>query len=169
MQHERWQTLYNIVTWLNIHGVWTGNRIYWTLREGNYKQLRQSHWVTHSTVHCNYSTHKVFSVFTSCCLVTASNGGHSASFECPNSPQPQLPTFHLSQLQLTTDSTTTAQKKSLPLLCVLLLPGNMSTELLPSNGFCTVSCLHGIYLAMGLHVTVCYPHTLNPPPPAYLL
>jgi hypothetical protein len=29
---------------------------------------------------------------------------------------------------------------------------NVSTELFPSNGFCTVACLHSCYLAIGLHV-----------------
>jgi hypothetical protein len=32
----------------------------------NWKQLWQSHWVIRSKDHCNCSTHKVFSVFTSC-------------------------------------------------------------------------------------------------------
>jgi hypothetical protein len=32
--------------------------------------------------------------------------------------------------------------------------GNVSTELFPSNGCCTVACLHSCCLAMGLHVTV---------------
>jgi hypothetical protein len=31
--------------------------------------------------------------------------------------------------------------------------GNMSTELFPSKGCCTVACLYSCYLAMGLHVT----------------
>jgi hypothetical protein len=30
----------------------------------------------------------------------------------------------------------------------------MSTELFPSNGCCTVACLHRCYLAMGLHFTI---------------
>jgi hypothetical protein len=49
---------------VTIDGVWIGNRIHWTLTERNPKELRQSYWVTHSKDHCNYSTHKVFSV---CC------------------------------------------------------------------------------------------------------
>jgi hypothetical protein len=28
---------------------------------------------------------------------------------------------------------------------------NLSTELFPSNGYCTVACLHSCYLTMGLH------------------
>jgi hypothetical protein len=46
--------------------------------------------------HCNYITHKVFSVFTTGrCLV-------GASTEFPNCPQPQLTAFHFSQPQLST-------------------------------------------------------------------
>jgi hypothetical protein len=33
----------------------------------------------------------------------------------------------------------------------------MSTEVFPSNGCCTVACLHRCYLAVGLHVTICKP------------
>jgi hypothetical protein len=40
--------------------------------------------------------------------------------------------------------------------------GNMSTELFPSNGCCTVDCLHSCYLAMGLHVTLCYENRAQP-------
>jgi hypothetical protein len=29
------------------------------------------------------------------------------------------------------------------------------TELFPSNGCCTVACLHSCYLALGLHLTMC--------------
>jgi hypothetical protein len=32
--------------------------------------------------------------------------------------------------------------------------GNVSTELFPSNGCCTVACLQGCYLARGLYVTI---------------
>jgi hypothetical protein len=32
----------------------------------------------------------------------------------------------------------------------------VSTELFPSNGCCTVACLHSCYLATGLHVPVLY-------------
>jgi hypothetical protein len=32
--------------------------------------------------------------------------------------------------------------------------GNVSTELFPSNGCCTVACLHSCYLAMRLQVTI---------------
>jgi hypothetical protein len=30
----------------------------------------------------------------------------------------------------------------------------VSTELFPSNGCCTVACLHSCYLAVGLHATI---------------
>jgi hypothetical protein len=30
------------------------------------------------------------------------------------------------------------------------------TELFPSNGCCTVACLHSCYLGMGVHVTILY-------------
>jgi hypothetical protein len=89
-----------------IDGVWVGSRINCTLTDRIYKYLRQSHWVTHSKTDCNYSAHKAFSVFTSRCLVAASNSGLSPSSGFPNSPQPQLPASHFSQLQLSTDSTT---------------------------------------------------------------
>jgi hypothetical protein len=32
---------------------------------------------------------------------------------------------------------------------------NVSTGLFPSNGYCTVTCLHSCYFAVGLHVTIC--------------
>jgi hypothetical protein len=46
----------------------------------------------------------VFRVFTSCCLVAASNGGRSPSSGFPNCPRPQLPASHFTQLQLSNDS-----------------------------------------------------------------
>jgi hypothetical protein len=46
--------------------------------------------------HYNYNAHKVFSVFTSRCLVAASNGGRSPSSGFPNSLQPQIPASHFS-------------------------------------------------------------------------
>jgi hypothetical protein len=42
-----------------------------------------THTHTHKSVHCH--------VFISCCLVAASNGGHSLSSGFPNYPRPQLP------------------------------------------------------------------------------
>jgi hypothetical protein len=41
----------------------------------NYRNILQSNWVTHSEDHCNYSTHEVYPVFSTRCLVTAFNGG----------------------------------------------------------------------------------------------
>jgi hypothetical protein len=59
--------------------VWIGNWIYWTLTlvrtTNNYDNLTE----LHSKDHCNYSTHKVFSVFPSRCLIAATNGGHTSS------------------------------------------------------------------------------------------
>jgi hypothetical protein len=49
--------------------------------------------ITVTTAH-----HKVFSVFTSRCLVAASNGERSSSSGFRNCPQPQLPASHFSQL-----------------------------------------------------------------------
>jgi hypothetical protein len=48
---------------------------------------------------------KSFSVFTYGCLVAASNDGHSHSSGFPNSVRPQLPAYHISQLQLSADAT----------------------------------------------------------------
>jgi hypothetical protein len=74
----------------------------------------QPHWVTHSKVYCNYSTHThiVSSVFTICCLVAAPNGGRSLSSGLPNSHPPQLPASQFSQLQLSTDWITTQKSQS---------------------------------------------------------
>jgi hypothetical protein len=60
----------------------------------------QFHWLTHSKHHCNYSTHTVFSVFTSRCLVEASNRGHSLSSGFLNCLQSQLPASHFSWLKV---------------------------------------------------------------------
>jgi hypothetical protein len=46
--------------------------------------------------HCNYSIHTFFSVFSSRCLVAASNGGRSPSSGLPNCPWSQLPASHFS-------------------------------------------------------------------------
>jgi hypothetical protein len=113
-----------IATWLSvtIDGVWIVNRIYWTLTlvtTNNYDSLT----FTHSKNHCNYSTHEVFSVFITRCLVAASNGGCFPSSRFPNYPQLQLPASHFSQLTRTTSPppiapARIAQKTSLPVLCV---------------------------------------------------
>jgi hypothetical protein len=75
----------------------------------------------------------VFSVFTSRCLVAASNDGRFLSSGFPNVPRPQLPASQFSQLQLSTGSTTELQGSAVVL----------------SPVYTAVTC------AMGLHVTVC--------------
>jgi hypothetical protein len=83
----------------------------------------------------------------------ASSGRNSPSSAFPNCPWPQLSASHISQLQLSTDSTShwttssrytvlarTAQKTSLLLLCVFSLLGKQH--------------VHSSYLAVDLHVTV---------------
>jgi hypothetical protein len=37
----------------------------------------------------------------------------------------------------------------------------VSTELYPSSGCCTVACLHGSYMTVGLHVTVFISFNMN--------
>jgi hypothetical protein len=65
-----------------------------------YQQIIATVWLTHSKDHCNYSPHtsKMFSVFTSYCLVSTSNGGRSPSSWFPNSPRPQLPASQFSSV-----------------------------------------------------------------------
>jgi hypothetical protein len=112
---------------------------------------KQSHRLTLSKHHCNYSTHKVFTVFISRCLVAASNCGHSPSSRFPNCSRPQLPaTTEL--LVLGTDRTENVS--SIIAVFFRCRGNNVSTELFPGNGCCTVACLHSCYLAMGLHVTI---------------
>jgi hypothetical protein len=70
--------------WMTIGGVWTGNRIYWTLRERNYTNNYASLSKLHTPkITVNYREHKVF---TSRCLLAAFNGRHSLSSGFPNSP-----------------------------------------------------------------------------------
>jgi hypothetical protein len=74
---------------VTIDRVWIGNQIYWTLTlvtTNNYDSLAE--W--HSKDHYNYSTHEVFSAFSSRCFVAASNGGRSTSSGFPNSPPSHL-------------------------------------------------------------------------------
>jgi hypothetical protein len=52
----------------------------------------------HSKDHCKCTTHKVFLVFTSCCLVTASNGGRYPSFVLPNCPRPLIPALSVGEI-----------------------------------------------------------------------
>jgi hypothetical protein len=50
---------------------------------------------------------------------------------------------------------TDPKKSCPPLLRVLALPvRQVSTDMFPSNGCCTVACLHSCYIAMSLHVTL---------------
>jgi hypothetical protein len=92
----------NIFTYLSVtrDEVSIGNWIYWTL------QITTTVSLSYSKDHCNYSIHKVFSMFSDCCLVSASNIGRSPSSGFPNCPRPQLPASHFSQLELSTDSAT---------------------------------------------------------------
>jgi hypothetical protein len=55
---------------------WNGNGIYWTLAQGKYEYL----WQSHSIDHYNYNTQKVFSVIICRSLVSASKGRCSLSF-----------------------------------------------------------------------------------------
>jgi hypothetical protein len=50
----------------------------------------------------------------------------------------------------------TAQKTSLPLLHVLLLPEKCVHRTVPLQGCCTVACLHSCYLAVGLHIAILF-------------
>jgi hypothetical protein len=114
---------------VTINEVWIGNRIYWKLTDRNYKYLRQSDSVTHFKDHCNYSTYKVFTVFTNRCLVAAS----TADIPLPLGSQ-TVPSLSYQLLASHNCRSTnhypcyialawTAQKTSLPLLHALLLPG----------------------------------------------
>jgi hypothetical protein len=75
-------------------GVWIGNWIYWTLTlvsTINYDSLTELH-----TPNITVTTaHKVFSGFTSRCLVAASNGGISPSSGFPNCPRASATSFSL--------------------------------------------------------------------------
>jgi hypothetical protein len=96
--------------WVTINGVWIGDWIYCTLTERNYKQLRQSE--LHTLEITVTTAHIVLSVFTSHCFVAASNGGRSPSCGFPNCSRPQLSAYHFSQLQLSTNLTTTQKSQS---------------------------------------------------------
>jgi hypothetical protein len=104
---------------------------------------------------CNYSTHKVFSVFNSRRLVAAFNDRRFSFSAFPNSSRPQLPASHFSQLQLSTDKTATQSQSYVTTMFFRCRGNNVSTELFPSNRYCTVACLHSSYLAVSLHVTLC--------------
>jgi hypothetical protein len=74
---------YYTVTWwcVTIDGSWIGDWI-WLLDTG--RDYTSHFTITHTSVHSH--------VFTSRCLVAASNGGRSPSSEFLNWPRPQLPT-----------------------------------------------------------------------------
>jgi hypothetical protein len=157
---------------VTIDGVLIGNQICHTLTLVTTNNW-QSDWVTHLKDYCNYSTYKVFSIFTSHCLVAPSSSGRSTSSEFPNCPRPQLPASHFSQLQLSTELLVlivqpqhrphrTAQKHVF-YYCMFshCWGNNVFTDLFPSNSCCTVTCLHSCYLAMGLHVTIWLQNVLN--------
>jgi hypothetical protein len=173
------------------------------------RRNNKTHWVTHSKDHCNYSTYKFLSLFTSRCLVATFNGGRSPSSRFPNCPRPQLPNqshsyvttdgqsaslswskahhlgFKVSSLILSDscrlvdvgrslwreDASVICQATNLILVIYLRhVPHRkhlvhyllfslyrvieVSTELFPSDGSCTVACLHSCYLPMGLRATV---------------
>jgi hypothetical protein len=155
------------VVGVTIDGVWISNWIYWTLTlvtTNNYDSLTKLHT---PKIIVKYSTHKLFSVFTSRCLVAASNSWRSPSPGFLNCPRAQLPASHFSQLQFSTYSTTAEllliilprhgpHRKYIFYYCVFsrCRRNNVSKDLLPNNGCCTVACLHGCYLTMCLHVTI---------------
>jgi hypothetical protein len=140
---------------VTIDGVWIGNRIYWTFKElvttstNNYDSLTELH-----TPKIIVTT--VFSVFTCRCLVAALNCGRSPSSGFPNCPQPQLPELILIVIW----PRHRQHKKWLVHYFVFshCRGSTMSTELLPSNGYCAVASLHGCYLVMVLHVITLASH-----------
>jgi hypothetical protein len=110
----------------------------------NYGSLAELHT---PNITVNYNAHEVFSVHTSRCLVKASNGGRSPHSGFPNCPRPQLPASHFSQLQLSTELLALVMqprrgphRKHFFHYCVFSrCRGNVSTELFPTNGCCTVA------------------------------
>jgi hypothetical protein len=105
---------------------------------------------THPKDNCNYNTPIVFLVFISRCLVAVFNGGRSPSSGFPNSPRPQQPASHFSQLQLSTDSTQVKFKFMLDRRsvgqCVLV----SSTHLGPKTRFLLLSDSCG-FVDVGVH------------------
>jgi hypothetical protein len=93
---------------VTVDGVWIGSWIYWILilvTTNNYDCLTKLHdpKITITRVHIKSSE-----VFTSRCLVAASNRGRSPSYELTNCPRPKFLASHF--LQLPTNSVTTEVK-----------------------------------------------------------
>jgi hypothetical protein len=108
---DHWCSYCHVIS-VNIDGVWIGNQIHWTptqlVTANNYDSLTELHIIN---VSCNYSTNKVFSGFTSRCLVAASNNWRSSSSGFPNYPHASATSFsHLTTETLNYFSTT--QNKS---------------------------------------------------------
>jgi hypothetical protein len=139
-------------------------RPYWALKERNYKQLRQSRWVTHYKDHCNCSTQKSCCFLTRRCLVTDPNNVHcSRSYRLATVSQ----LTHCSNCRLSINSFTkysayistwTAQKT--PFLCLLFpvvaMQPCLFAKLLLSNG----RCIFG-YLAVVAQKPVYMPQYLQ--------
>jgi hypothetical protein len=84
-------------TWILVivttDGVCIANWIYWTLTERNYSAIANSHTLQFTIARIKPSQS---AIFTSRCLVTASNGGRSRTI-----PVPQLPSFYQQRLTRT--------------------------------------------------------------------
>jgi hypothetical protein len=134
-----------IVTYLSVtrDEIWIGNRTYWTLTlmtTNNYASLIELHTPksTVTAVHTNSSQSLLV----------------IAWYQLPMMVVP-LPLG--SQTAPSLSYQLFASHNWLFHYCVFSrCQGNVSTELFPSNSCCTVTCLHSCYLAVGLHVTVCY-------------
>jgi hypothetical protein len=121
-------TIHIVMILVTIQGVWIGNRIYWTLTTLNYKLLSLFTHFTNTIWHTRSS--QSLTVFTSCCLVGVSNGGHSPSSGFPNYLRPQLPAHNSNSSQwLSPSSSLTTRHRPhrkrrftfTPLLCSCLL------------------------------------------------
>jgi hypothetical protein len=128
--------------WLST-GFWIGYWIYWPLTDRNYKKLRQSQEITHSKYHCNYSTHKAFSVFTKRFPATQFNSGDpSASVltEPTKSFRHRLPynsPFLLLSSSLQPVARTNRKRSSSILLQLFPWECVLFAEVLPTTAACT--------------------------------